>query len=165
MRSWARFITKSMNTKKCHICKETKDISAFGKDSTTKSKLSARCKECSRKICSNYYNKNKEIQKEKKKEYREKVGKEYFAERSLINKYGITLKERNEILVNQNHKCDICGIDEVEAVKSKLFVDHNHTTNKVRALLCHNCNTLIGHCKESEDILLKAIQYLRKHKE
>jgi hypothetical protein len=46
----------------------------------------------------------------------------------------------------------------------KLCVDHDHQTGYVRSLLCHGCNTGIGLLKEKEEILLKAIEYLRKFK-
>lgn len=154
-----------MKTKLCSKCKQEKELFCFSKDKHQKNGLQCRCKDCSAEAARKSYYKNKDKALIKNRTWREKTGKEYFAERHLINTYGITGKERNVLLANQNHKCDICGIDEVDATKSKLYVDHCHTTGKVRALLCHNCNTLIGHCKESEDVLLKAIQYLRKHKE
>ena len=47
----------------------------------------------------------------------------------------------------------------------KLCVDHNHATGKVRKLLCHDCNTMIGKAKEDIQILESAINYLKKHKE
>lgn len=154
-----------MNTKKCSKCKEVKQVSDFSKDKGQKSGYACRCKECSTQVSKESYYKHREKRIEAGKKWREKAGKEYFQEKHLNNTYGITSDDRKRLLIEQNHKCAICGIDEIEAHKNKLFVDHNHETNKVRALLCHNCNTLIGHCKESEDILLKSIQYLRKHKE
>jgi hypothetical protein len=63
----------------------------------------------------------------------------------------------------QNHKCAICGIDEKEAVKQKLYVDHCHTTGNIRELLCHSCNAALGLMKDSIQILTKAIAYLDKH--
>lgn len=61
-------------------------------------------------------------------------------------KYGITLKQYNELLVTQNSVCILCG--KKDAYKNKgrnLFVDHNHKTNIIRGLLCSRCNTMIGH--------------------
>ena len=42
----------------------------------------------------------------------------------------------------------------------RLAVDHNHTTGKVRGLLCSNCNTLLGKAKDNVNILQAAIDYL-----
>jgi hypothetical protein len=44
----------------------------------------------------------------------------------------------------------------------ELAVDHNHETGQVRDLLCHNCNALLGMCREDKAVLLAAIKYLWK---
>jgi hypothetical protein len=46
-----------------------------------------------------------------------------------------------------------------------LVVDHNHTTNKIRALLCSNCNLILGHAKDNKEILIKLSEYLEKYSE
>lgn len=44
-----------------------------------------------------------------------------------------------------------------------LAVDHDHSTNKVRQLLCMDCNKGIG-CFEDDILrLLAAIEYLKTH--
>jgi hypothetical protein len=78
----------------------------------------------------------------------------------LKSQYNLSLAGYNEKLVAQNHKCAICACDETEAFKSLLFVDHCHTTKKIRGLLCHHCNTALGKFRDSPEILTKAIQYL-----
>lgn len=42
-----------------------------------------------------------------------------------------------------------------------LHVDHDHETGLIRGLLCHHCNTLLGHAKDSVDVLEAAIVYLK----
>jgi hypothetical protein len=44
-----------------------------------------------------------------------------------------------------------------------LSVDHNHVTNKVRALLCDDCNVGIGTLGENPERLEAAAAYLRHH--
>lgn len=72
----------------------------------------------------------------------------------------------------QNHACAIC-----KAVVS-LCVDHEHTSSKrasertkqdkrcspdkVRGLLCSNCNNGLGHFSESPEHLASAIEYILK---
>jgi predicted RNA-binding Zn-ribbon protein involved in translation (DUF1610 family) len=76
-------------------------------------------------------------------------------------RYGITLDEYNQMLINQDKKCLICGVDENNARDKKLVVDHNHSTGAIRGLLCHSCNCGLGYFKDKEELLNKAINYLR----
>jgi hypothetical protein len=64
----------------------------------------------------------------------------------------------------QEGLCAICEMTTEENGKD-FAVDHCHKTGKVRALLCNNCNTGIGTFADSEELLYKAIEYLRKHNE
>lgn len=91
------------------------------------------------------------------KEYR----KDYAWKLLLKNKYGITPEGYNALFEKQRGKCAICGAHQSEFVK-RLYVDHNHNTGRVRALLCVNCNMLIGHAREKLSILMGAIEYLKK---
>ncbi|MFN7883614.1 MAG: endonuclease domain-containing protein [bacterium] len=43
------------------------------------------------------------------------------------------------------------------------YVDHDHTTGKVRGVLCRVCNVALGGFKDSRLHLEKAIQYLDKY--
>lgn len=40
-------------------------------------------------------------------------------------------------------------------------VDHDHTTGKVRGLLCNACNKGLGFFKDSKELLDKAIKWLQ----
>ena len=73
--------------------------------------------------------------------------------------YGITLDEYNLMVTEREGCCDICGIHYNETGKN-LAVDHCHTTDKVRGLLCFNCNIGIGYLKDNVNILNSAIKYL-----
>jgi hypothetical protein len=103
--------------------------------------------------------KNKEQRKARsRKAYKENP--ERFKNTNLKSKYGITLKEYNELLFKQNGVCEICS----QKCKTgfSLSVDHCHRTGKVRGLLCVECNTGIGKLKDSPKLLFKAISYLVK---
>ena len=56
---------------------------------------------------------------------------------------------------NQNGLCGIC-----EKYFEKLHVDHCHTTNKIRGLLCNHCNLALGKFKDDIKRLSNAINYL-----
>jgi membrane-bound lytic murein transglycosylase MltF len=78
----------------------------------------------------------------------------------LKYKYGITLDQYESMLEEQGNCCAICKTDKPGGNGKYFYVDHNHTTNAIRQLLCHHCNFLIGYAKEDKSILLAAIQYL-----
>src|ERR1700676_774643 len=82
--------------------------------------------------------KNK-IWMQKNKEYR----KDYSLRKRLPRQYGITFEEYNTMFESQGGCCAICKVHQSNFQK-RLYIDHNHKTGKVRALLCVNCNMLIG---------------------
>lgn len=80
-----------------------------------------------------------------------------------LSKYGLTPETYDLLRADQNFSCSICYLHETEAPWGRLVVDHDHETNKVRALLCNHCNVTIGHAKERPDILRAAARYLETH--
>lgn len=77
--------------------------------------------------------------------------------------YGLTVDQYETMVKSQNGKCAICGNGHTGSITSKnLSVDHNHSTGKIRGLLCHKCNMGIGYFKENIDTLKSAISYLEK---
>lgn len=73
-----------------------------------------------------------------------------------------------KMVLNQNNLCAICNKPErmTSANKrdiKKLAIDHCHTTNKIRGLLCHQCNVSLGGFKDSIELLQSAIAYLNEH--
>jgi hypothetical protein len=105
-----------------------------------------------------------ESQKKATKKYSQtEKYKDSNQKRQLKSKYNLSIEEYNTKLKNQNHKCAICGVDELD-LKTKLAVDHDHSTKVVRDLLCINCNTGLGQFKDNTELLSKAIGYLEKHK-
>lgn len=79
---------------------------------------------------------------------------------SLKKHYGITLAERDLILESQGGRCAVCRTD--DPGKRGWFVDHCHTTKKIRGILCQPCNSVLGYAKDDPAILKAAIAYLRK---
>ena len=109
-----------------------------------------------------YREKNKEQIAAYAKEYNEK-NKEQLAlykKEWNIKKYGLSLEDYNNMLDKQNHNCEICSVSFLD---NKHFIDHCHTTNKVRGLLCLNCNTGLGHFKDNTERLTQAINYLQEN--
>lgn len=105
-----------------------------------------------KKYMQKHRNENPEI-------YNSKEHKEKMRFMTLKSKYGIVLKEYNKMLFEQDCKCAICGTHQNDC-KSVLVVDHDHTTGRLRSLLCRKCNALLGMCNDDKQILTRAIEYI-----
>lgn len=103
-------------------------------------------------------------QREKALRFRERHPnwREYAKNRQLKHTYGITLERYREMLSEQSGKCAICSKEHREGHRKGLVVDHNHTTGKVRGLLCYGCNAAIGHLREDERLFKTALAYLNR---
>lgn len=60
-------------------------------------------------------------------------------------KYGIGADDFETILEGQGGLCGSCG-DKEDEVGFRL--DHDHSTGKVRGILCHHCNVALGHLRD-----------------
>jgi len=94
---------------------------------------------------------------------------ERIAEIARKHNFGIAPEEYDKKMREQKGRCAACGkkethIDRRSGKVRALSVDHDHKTNKLRGLLCGNCNRGLGMFKDSIDLLLKAIKYLKKYK-
>ena len=49
--------------------------------------------------------------------------------------------------------------------KGRLYADHCHRTSKPRGLLCSDCNMALGMFKDNPELLLRAAEYLKTHKD
>ncbi len=105
---------------------------------------------------------NKERNSAQSKRFREKYPLASMG--WFLNKnYGLTVDDYQRMLDCQSGKCAICKRHYSE-FKKRLHVDHDHSTGKVRSLLCHFCNTAIGSFNESVELMEEAIKYLKVHK-
>ncbi len=98
-----------------------------------------------------------------KKQALQKKSKKYpqYPTESSLKKYKLTSEEYANMLAKQKGVCNICG--GINKSNRNLNIDHCHVTNKVRALLCNNCNTGLGFFKDNPETLEKAAQYLKIH--
>jgi DNA-directed RNA polymerase subunit RPC12/RpoP len=104
-----------------------------------------------------------EYKKSKPDEWRKAIGQKFH----LRTRYNITPKQYEAKLISQNYCCAICGKDVIDNIRNgapvALSVDHCHKSEKLRDLLCHQCNSFLGHAKDNIEILQRAIDYLHKH--
>ena len=101
-----------------------------------------------------------------KEEIKKRHLKNYLKHR--LYKWGLTPVEYNRLLLKQDNCCAICGCKNTSKIIKHpkvypLLVDHNHRTNKVRGLLCGQCNTMLGMAKDNPKILNNAIAYLKRY--
>ena len=67
------------------------------------------------------------------------------------------------LLERQENRCAICGVEGGSNGRGdRLAVDHIHGTERVRGLLCHQCNTAIGLFRDDRRLLAKASYYLMR---
>lgn len=137
----------------CKTCKHAKTMATPREVRNARARAwCARNRERSRELCRQSYRKNVEARR---------AGS--FA-RNLRNAYGIGVDEYTAMCEAQSNLCAIC--DKPETSKSprgdvkRLSVDHDHTTGKIRGLLCDNCNRGIGMLQEDVKNLRRAIEYL-----
>lgn len=87
------------------------------------------------------------------------------ADITLKYKYGISPDDYDTLLARQGGVCAICGADNVRTNRPNaglrpLLVDHDHSTNEVRGLLCDPCNVGLSRFDDDPERLKKAAQYL-----
>ena len=78
-------------------------------------------------------------------------------------RYGQTAFQLQEMEEKQNHLCAICG--QPEKHFGCLSMDHDHETGENRELLCSRCNPALGLFNDDPELLLRAAEYLVRHKE
>lgn len=132
-----------MATKRCYQCKVDKPLESFYQRKISKDGYRTECKDCNKQLRKNW------VTKEQRRDYDRKYN------------YGLSKEEFDSMLESQNGVCAICS---GPASKRDYHVDHDHKTGKVRGILCHYCNLGLGNFKDSEELLTKAIRYLKEFK-
>lgn len=147
-------------TKTCKECQEPKPLSEFHKRSAEPDGLNRRCKPCARARLNKYRKANPEAtRKLYNKEYDRirRVDPDYRYRRE----YGMERGEYDALVEKQGGKCGICGVTE-NLNRNRWCVDHDHSTGKVRGLLCVKCNTGIGNLGDTLEAVERAVKYLKE---
>lgn len=135
--------------KQCADCQETKSLDAFAWRRKASGIRQGRCRECmSKRMRTNRY--------------------------ELMSKYGITAEQYETMLKNQNGVCALCLEPEKLSHDGKvlrLAVDHDRsccpshrkTCGKcLRALLCSDCNRLVGRLESNPQLVTRALEYIKR---
>jgi hypothetical protein len=78
----------------------------------------------------------------------------------ILTYYGLSMDDYRAILARQGGGCGICGSVVPKHPNGRFVVDHDHTTGKVRGLLCWQCNTALGQFGDDATYLERALRYL-----
>ncbi len=137
--------------KKCPSCEEEKPRSEFGKHAKRYDGLQSICRVCFKSLRARWDLRNRESELAKSKEQWSNIRRANH----LMHEYGIDEWDYAEMYVKQGAACAICKrfVDVAQ-------VDHDHSTGKVRGLLCNSCNLALGMFKDSPEIILRAYSYL-----
>lgn len=145
---------ESLTEKKCPTCNEIKNLDEFHNAANSWDGKQPLCKPCNISKVQNWQQENPEkyeILWRKSLENRDN-----FERRA--KKHGLTVDELTVMYEQSKGLCDICG----NPPAKWLVIDHCHTSQTVRGLLCGNCNTALGLLKDNIQSLENAIQYLIK---
>mgnify|MGYP003511116643 CR=1 FL=1 len=141
--------TLLVTTKICRRCNIEQLFSRYRKQKRGKYGFGSVCKTCSNELGRIYWKKNRKRFKKKisswQKKYREKPEVRIRnIDRSWKKKFGIGYETYLNMLSKQKGVCAICRNKDNQKKRMFLSIDHNHVNNKVRGLLCSNCNCAIG---------------------
>ena len=140
---------------RCISCLEWRGNNEFGANKQTQNGLAYYCKECA----NGRARKNHSVRYHSSSKYKDAKRSAY-----IKNRHGIDAETYEAMLAAQDYSCAICGV-ELSSRGHGTHLDHCHTSGKLRAMLCTNCNRGLGHFQDNVDFLESAIEYLRQHNE
>jgi hypothetical protein len=156
-------------TKKCNHCGDFLPFADFHRNLDTRDGFDKICRRCkAEKGRARTLSLTEEQRKRLRDRGRERARTEPYRartrERRFQRLYGVTTDWVSETRTKQGGACAICRTRPSESHGiSGLHLDHCHSTNKVRGLLCSLCNKGLGSFKDSIDLLLSAGAYLEQY--
>lgn len=148
------------DTRTCISCGKRKKVKLFysgiivtssGNDSF---RLLKKCKDCSKEDV----RKRHKLKMDDKNILKRKNYKDRHRYTAIKTAYGISKEQYDNMLADQDNRCAICN-----DFMPRPYVDHCHSNNKVRGLLCMKCNTGLGQFRDDIKIMNSAIQYIEKY--
>ena len=140
-----------VNGRCCTKCREWKTWEHYARKRTGYNGFNSVCKLCFNRAAASSRRVNLDQSRRGERERRRRTGANYKT------RYGIDREEYERMARAQGNACANCGNDE-----KRLVVDHNHTTGKVRDLLCDRCNRGVG-VVEEPGALVSLLGYLARH--
>ncbi len=117
----------------CNICHKLKKTTEFAKNQNAKNNRSVRRPSCQK--C-----------------------------RKQLEGVNISSAEKNKWSkskpVDEPFECPVCSKRTIAGITSKVVLEHDHRSGKVRGWVCDSCNTGIGRFKDDKELLKKAIKFI-----
>lgn len=141
--------------KRCSRCKETRPVREFHRRPSASDGLMSHCKSCNATKARNWRKANPDKRRALDRRY---DGSRWAA--YLWRTYRFTVAEYDQLLSLQQGKCAICKCSAPGGRTTKMHVDHDHATGKIRGLLCSKCNQMLGYANDLAGTLIAAAFYL-----
>ena len=160
----------------CRSCNTRKPAEEFGLNKSSKDGRAWRCKDCARVDMARWRAANAEHVRDygryRTRKRRAAMTAQQRDELDRTNRrrraHGVTAEEFLKMVKNQDQKCLICETPMMlkasnERGDKRTFlacVDHDHSTGKIRGILCNRCNRAVGMFGDDVNLMKKAIKYL-----
>ena len=163
-----------MDEKICRKCERVRPLDEFYRDTNARDGRRPECIPCARALRRAWYQRNREkaiadvkrwqaenrgrhLETQRVRRQRPEV-KQRDRAGHLKRKYGMTLGQYDALLAAQGGGCAICHRPPNDVIS--LHVDHEHSSGRVRALLCVRCNNGLGLFDEDPALFAAAVTYL-----
>ncbi len=155
----------AIGSKICPKCSTEKPFEQFPKNRRTKNGVGSYCLTCSAEMVRARRETPEGLQAHRNSSKR---WREANAGRNKDNharwRYGMEIGGYDALLAKQDGKCAICFSTEPGRGLTRFHVDHCHSSEAIRGLLCELCNRGLGSFKDSPDLLDRAASYVRSAK-
>ena len=147
--------------RRCGACGRIKAVQQFYRKKTRTERgwaWDSNCIQCRRRSCRLYGIANRAKRNKRLRRWRRNnpaAARANDRKKRLKTTYGLSETDLAALRSKQAGKCAIC-----RRTARRLFVDHCHSTGKVRGLLCQTCNTFLGWYENKANIIQAFQQYL-----
>jgi len=131
--------------KRCPRCEIVKPLDAFNKSGSNRDGRQGYCKPC-------YVRYERE-----RHQQRLAADPDFHRKRNLKATFGLEWEDYQAMLEQQGHRCASCRLE----FERTPHVDHNHRTDRIRAILCHRCNTALGQLRDDPYRVRALLTYIK----
>ncbi len=158
--------------KKCELPKEEKSF-ALRSDTGRRRGVCTTCRKSpsrdpakQRKYKRDHYYRHLENNQARSRAWNQAHPEQRF-ETSLRHRFGISSKDFETLLTQQEGVCAACRLPETAVDRRtrkvrRLHIDHDHETGVIRGLLCTRCNLAVGYLKDDPRRAEGVLSYLRE---